>query len=215
MAGAFKIFRVIVGELDTNCYLVANPAGQCLIIDPGAEAEKIISAIWDNALIPAAIILTHGHYDHIGAVEQIAKRFGLPVYAHPAEMEVLSDPHLNYSAYAGRPVSLSAEPIEEGNLPIAGFEGVEVLHLPGHTPGSIGLVGDIFLISGDTVFGGGGVGRTDLPGGDPNALAESIEKILALDDSLVLYPGHGGRSILGREKNLWRQSAKMLREGLI
>ncbi len=212
----FEIIRRIVGELDTNCYILSDGA-RCLIIDPGADGESVVRAVEDGKLEPVAVVLTHGHYDHIGAAESVASHFEILIYAHPAEFEVLSDPEKNFSIFAlGRPITVEgAEAVDEGPLPFEGFEAVKVVHLPGHTPGGIGLVGDDFFISGDTVFGGGGVGRTDLPGGDPRKLADSIRKILSFDDSLVLYPGHGGRSVLKREKPLWRQVIRMLEDGLL
>jgi len=208
------IFRVIVGELETNCYLLAA-GNRCLVIDPGAEFERISAEIEGNGLLPVAVVLTHGHYDHIGAANQIAQTFGVKIFAHPEEIALLGDLTMNFSAFVGAPIKIDAVPLTKDFLPFDGFASVKILHLPGHTPGSIGLVGEDFFISGDTVFGGGGVGRTDLPGGDPKALAESIRKILSLEDSLVLYPGHGGRSVLRREKPLWRQAIKMLEDGLL
>jgi len=240
-----KIIRTIVGELDTNCYFIINEENFALLIDPADEGERLIEVIEEHSLKPVAIILTHGHYDHIGAANLLADAFEIDIYAHKDDIKMLADPKLNFSEYTGNPISVTAEPLTQDmfvrarhfrneqnftamlkvdelsksnerfcEMPRPYFP-LELLHLPGHTPGGIGLVGDDFLISGDTVFAGGGIGRTDLPGGAPQKLAESIEKVLQLPDSLILHAGHGGRSVLGREKPAWRQVAEMLRKGLI
>lgn len=195
--------RIIVGPLETNCFILWSNADSALIIDPGADADRIVTAITELKIIPSATVLTHGHYDHIGAAKTISERYKISIYAHPLELDMLKNPELNFSAYSDNPISVFAEPLSQQLLDEIGIP-LKLLELPGHTPGGIGLFNDEVLISGDTVFAGGGVGRTDLPGADFNTLKDSIEKIIELPDELVLMPGHGGRSILGREKQSWR-----------
>ncbi len=205
-----KIIRTIVGALQTNCYILTNNDNRAIIIDPGAEPETIVEAIEKESVDIAAIILTHGHYDHIEAVPGLIARFKkIPVYASEDEIDLLANPMGNFSSYTGKPLSIEAESISQDIIDNLGFN-LKLIKLPGHTPGGIGLVGADFFISGDTVFAGGGIGRTDLPGGTPQKLAESIEKVLQLPDELILHAGHGGRSIIGREKPLWREAVKML-----
>ncbi len=210
-----KIQRLIVGELDTNCYLLSNDNGNGLVIDPGADGQDIIAEIEDNEFTPCAILLTHGHYDHIGGVNAIVENFNIPVYAHQKEIEMLFNPQKNMSAFFQQPVSIYAEPITGDILAEFGFDKLEIIHIPGHTEGSIGIIGDGFFISGDTVFSGGGIGITDIPAGNLEQLIRSIEVIIKLPDELTLYPGHGGRSTLGREKKLWRQAIRMFNEGMM
>ena len=207
------ITRLIVGPLETNCYILANEENDALIIDPGDDGEKIVSKLDKSR--PSAILLTHGHYDHIGAVNFLADKLKIPIYAGQNEIEMLVDPDMNFSSMFAKPISVRAKPISQSILNKLGFHRLRIIELPGHTLGSIGVVGDDFIISGDTVFAGGGIGRTDLPHSDTRKLVESVNKILELPDDLILYPGHGGRSLLRREKFLWRQTIKLLDEGLL
>ncbi len=207
------ITRLIVGPLETNCYILANEENDALIIDPGDEGEKIVSKLDKSK--PSAILLTHGHYDHIGAVNFLADKLEIHIYAGQNEIEMLADPDKNFSSMFAKPISVRAKSISQSILNKLGFQKLRIIELPGHTRGSIGVVGDDFLISGDTVFAGGGIGRTDLPHSDTRKLVESVNKILELPDDLILYPGHGGRSLLRREKFLWRQTIKLLDEGLL
>jgi len=205
--------RIIVGALETNCYLLWHEPQRALVIDPGADAAIIVNKIAAPELTPIAIVLTHGHYDHIAAAREIADKYGIPILAGECEIEMLAAPEQNFSAFMGNPIAIAAKPLTQDFLAQNGFR-LKILDLPGHTPGAIGLLGDEFLVSGDAVFAGGGIGRTDLPGGDAKMLAQSIEKIIALPDELILMPGHGGRSILGREKALWRDMLDVLRENV-
>jgi len=210
-----KIKRIIVGALQTNCYILTNVDNRSIIIDPGAEPETIIETIEKESVDTAAIILTHGHYDHIEAVPELIAHFKIPVYASDDEIDLLANPMDNFSSYIGKPLSIEAEPISQDIIiNDLGFH-LKLMKLPGHTPGGIGLVGETAFFSGDTVFAAGGFGRIDLPGGDSQKLAESIEKVLKLPDELILHAGHGGRSILGREKPLWRKAIKMIENRLI
>ena len=207
------ITRLIVGPLETNCYILQNSSRDALIVDPGDEGERIVTRIGELGANPRAIILTHGHCDHIAAVPEIVEKFSIPIFAHRDEHAILSSPDKNLCVTFGIELSLRAKEIP-ADLRELGFP-LKVIHLPGHTPGSIGLLGDGFLISGDTIFAGGGVGRTDVPSGDSEKLAKSIKLLLNLDDELIVYPGHGGRFILGNEKKKLRQILPMLIDGLL
>ncbi len=203
-----NISRIIVGAIDTNCWLVDRGDGSTIIIDPGADAERIKLAIQEKQLAPKAIILTHGHYDHIGAAPSLMNFFNLPAYISHDDKYMVEDARENLSEFFGIHCEFSAEVLSQKTIYELGFE-FSLIDLPGHTMGGIGLISREIFISGDTVFAGGGVGRTDLPGGSDAELARSIRKILELDDKLILCAGHAGRSSLGREKIFWREYADL------
>lgn len=204
MMRKMKFVNVVVGPLETNCYLVyCVESSECLIIDPGAEPDKIIKAVNEHGLHPVAIINTHGHVDHIGANQEIKSKFGVPLYIHQDDVPFLEQAHMGELSFflQARPSPPPDEYLEE-DLEIAfGHHKLKVLHTPGHTPGSVSLLGDGVLFSGDTLFNGG-VGRTDLPGGDWSSLKVSIkEKILILPEETIVLPGHGPMTTVGQEKN--------------
>ncbi len=192
-----KVSTYPLGPVQTNCYIVQNEEGFCLIIDPGEEGARLISKINDKGLIPSAILLTHAHFDHIGAVDAVRDAFDIPVYIHENEEDWLSDASLNGSAkYPGLPLitNRNADQLISSDcfMKIGPFT-FEVRHTPGHSPGSVSYIfeKDHFAIVGDTLFKGS-IGRTDLRGGDLEVLLASIHnKLLALDDDTVIYPGHG------------------------
>jgi len=198
-----EFITLVVGPLETNCYLVFCPdTRECLIIDPGAEPEKIIRAIKENNLQPIGIINTHAHVDHVGGNLEIKNKFTVPLYLHQADLSLLQQAHRGELSFflQARPSPPPDESLEDGQEIVFGQSRLIVLHTPGHTPGSVSLFGDGLLFSGDTLFNGG-VGRTDLPGGDWTALRKSIkEKILALPDETEVLPGHGPKTTVGREK---------------
>ncbi len=192
--------RFIVGPLGVSCYIVADPATkEACVIDPGADASKIMNFIRKNALELKFVINTHGHGDHIAA----NKDLGVPVYIHAADKDCLTDPKKNLSAgiFMADIVSPKASRIlEDGDMVELGKLKFKVLHTPGHTKGSISLALDNMIFTGDTLFRGG-VGRADLPGGDEDELLESIrKKLLVFTDDTVVYPGHGGPSTIGEER---------------
>ncbi len=199
------IDQCAVGELGTNCYLVGNE-DSCFLVDPGADVERIISLVSRHSSRVTLIICTHAHYDHIGAVARLKKEYTVPVLLHEADREVLEWTFTEFGVERfdvdrwlkdGDPA-----PFPSPNLGRGEGEGLRVLHAPGHSPGGICLVADTFVITGDTVFADGYLGRTDLPGGSERAIAASLRKIMALPDGLVIYPGHGPSSTIGREKEL-------------
>jgi len=199
-----KYELVIVGALETNCYLVyCEETRACAVIDPGAEHEKIIAAIADLELMPAVVLNTHGHVDHIGGNVDIVQKYGVPLAMHPADAGMLKvSDHIELSLLLGARNSPPPDRLlAEGDKIAVGRVSLRVIHIPGHTPGSIGFVADGVLFSGDTLFCGG-VGRTDLPGGSWKDLEMSIrEKILTLPDETMVLPGHGPWTTVEQEKS--------------
>jgi len=192
-----------LGPLGANCYIVYKNE-EALIVDPGGEAEAIIHFIDQHQLKPQAILLTHAHFDHIGAVDAIRKRYHIDVYIHDQERDWLAESSLNRSRlFTGEDiVTAPAEHyLDEGSMRIGNFH-FEVMHTPGHSPGSVSFVfhDQKKVISGDVLFFQG-IGRTDLPGGDRDILEVSIKKRLySLSDTYTVYPGHGPNTTIGSEK---------------
>ena len=186
-----------LGPIQTNCYIIQDELKNCLIFDPGEEGSKLIASIEHAGLKPLAVLLTHGHFDHIGAVDAVRDHFGIPVYIHETEKETLTDPEQNGSVrYPGLPPvqNNAADHLitKEGVMEI-GLFSFEVRHTPGHSPGSVSFIfsEDRFAIVGDTLFRES-IGRTDLPGGHTDTLLSSIHhKLLTLGEDFTIYPGHG------------------------
>jgi glyoxylase-like metal-dependent hydrolase (beta-lactamase superfamily II) len=193
-----------LGPLGTNCYIVYDELN-ALIVDPGGEAEKVIQFLDGEKLTPAAILLTHAHFDHIGAVQNLRNHYAIDVYLHEKESEWLTDASLNGSwRFKGQEIITKApeHSLKPGPIQIASFD-FEAVHTPGHSPGSVSLIfkREQIVISGDVLFNQG-IGRTDLPGGDMKLLESSIRNVLyTLDDSFAVYPGHGPETTIGREKS--------------
>lgn len=196
-----RISSLTLGLVDTNTYFIENDKA-VILIDPSGESEKIIKKLNQINKPLKAILLTHAHFDHIGAVDDIVDRFDVPVYMHEAEFDFLKDPVKNgadkFKQY-GLPIitsKVTPEKLNEGSTEIEGFK-FNVLHTPGHSPGSLTYVFDEFAVVGDTLFNNG-IGRTDLYKGDYETLVDSIQdKIFELEGDLPLFPGHGpyGNSI--------------------
>lgn len=192
-----KIDQLELGPVQTNCYIISNAQKECLIFDPGEESGKITALLKRKGLAPLAILLTHAHFDHIGAVDDLRDRFAIPVYLHHLEKDWLSRPNLNGSGkYAALPDYRVKDAdillLEEKELKISTFQ-MDILHTPGHSPGSLTYsFGDEgFAIVGDTLFRGS-IGRTDLIDGSEKKLLQSIRRaLLTLPEHMVLYPGHG------------------------
>jgi len=198
-----KIVRFSLGALGTNCYIVHNDKN-ALIFDPGAEASKIKNYLTEENLQPLAILLTHAHFDHIGAVDELRKSYNIDVYGHELEANWLEDPCLNRSdRFIGEEI-ITSKPekiLVEGEFNINNFT-FEVIHTPGHSPGSVTFVfhEESFMISGDVLFLQG-IGRTDLPGGSHEVLEQTIqEKLYKLPANYVVLPGHGQETNIGYEK---------------
>lgn len=191
--------RLVVGELAVNCYVVENrDTKECLIVDPGADAERILRAVGDRK--PVAVLLTHAHYDHIGAVDALCEHYGIPVYVHEKDAAKLADPIANVSSAFGAPLTQRTQPALLGDsIDMAGLM-IEVLHTPGHSAGSVcyRLPDNAGLISGDTLFAHG-YGRTDFADGDFAALHQSLRVLFRLTPQMPLYPGHDVPGLVGRD----------------
>lgn len=199
-----RMARMTVGALATNCYIVSDETtGRAFIVDPGGDAKRIMDKVEELHLKVEAILLTHGHFDHMMAVDQLREKFGCKVYLSKEEEELIKDPQQNVSAMFGRPIATSADEfVEDGQqLQIAGFQ-IEVLATPGHTKGGVCyyLKEQEIAFSGDTIFEGS-VGRSDFPGGSASELIRSIkDKLCVLPDDTQLFPGHGDSTVVSYEK---------------
>jgi hydroxyacylglutathione hydrolase len=201
------------GMLACNCYVLAPRAGaDAIVVDPGQRAMGPLSRILDeNRLTPAAVLLTHGHIDHIWSAQKVADTYGCPAYIHPEDRFMLSDPIKGFGPRLGQIAfgALFREPKQVVELDSDGDELdiggtsdmiVAVDHTPGHTRGSVVFRVDDVVFTGDTLFRQS-VGRTDLPGGSGRDLLDSIvTKLMVLDDETVVLPGHGEKSTIGLER---------------
>ena len=200
-----KIFPMALGPVQANCYIVSKD-DKALIIDPGDEAAKIIHYLSTQNLTPTAILLTHGHFDHIAAVDAVAQKYELPVYAHPLEKEYFFNPAFNFSSRHRDDLVLSETLdyhwLECGDtLELIGLK-FKILHVPGHSLGSICFYEQAqkTVFTGDALFKGS-VGRTDfLNGNMPQLLAKISEKLLPLPEDTIVYPGHGPATTIKNEK---------------
>jgi glyoxylase-like metal-dependent hydrolase (beta-lactamase superfamily II) len=193
------IENIIVGEIETNCYLVGDDkTREAVIIDPGAEPDRIKKYIKKMNLNCLFIINTHGHIDHIGANND----FDIPIFIHEKDESLLYRPEFNLSSFMNNPFESrkAGHLLKDGEFLHAGTLVFETIHTPGHTPGSVSLKLNNYLFTGDTLFAQG-VGRTDFPYSSESELLSSIkDKLFVLDPDTEIYPGHGPKSTIGREK---------------
>ncbi len=198
------IQQYVVSVCATNCYFVINEdTGEVLIIDPGASAKQLAEKVKEHGLTPVGILLTHGHFDHASAAEELSQLFNVKIYAHEAERETLETPGLNLSGWEGKAETYHADIYlkDEQELELAGFQ-IRVLFTPGHTVGGCCyyFTEQGILFSGDTLFEGS-VGRTDFPKGSASQLIRAIkEKLMIMQDETAVYPGHGDMTGIGIER---------------
>lgn len=197
-----KILTIPLPPIMTNCYIVyEKDGGKCFIIDPASSADRISAYIESFELKPKAILLTHGHFDHIAASDELREKYKIPLYVHEYDSEMILSPILNCSrAMIGSDVALKPADVllKDGDSLKLEKEKIIVLHTPGHSPGSCAFVGVDFAFSGDTVFKGT-YGRYDLPGGNYDLLMSSVKKIMSLNPITELYPGHDEKTTVSEE----------------
>lgn len=199
-----KIERFVMGEVSTNCYLIINEeTKQTVIVDLADCPKRFTDHIAEEGLKIEAVILTHGHYDHIKGIQEFLTHYQVPVYAHEAEKQVLTDPRANLSAMSGGSyVFEGATYVKDGQvLELAGYQ-FKALHTPGHTPGGCCyyIESEKILLSGDTLFCAS-VGRTDFPGGSMSDLIRGIKaQLMVLPDEVQVLPGHMELSTIGFER---------------
>jgi len=204
-----RVTRLTLGPLETNCWIVSDDAGgPAVVIDPADDADRILETLGDRAV--RAVILTHGHFDHLGGATPLVAATGAPLLVHGEDAGSITTAVGTGGAAFG--FDVSGPPADgllaDGDTVVAGDVSLLVLHTPGHTPGGICLFATSadgsapHLFSGDTLFAGS-VGRTDFPGGDGRALSRSIARTLApLPEDTVVHPGHGPDTTIGRERRL-------------
>ena len=198
-----RISQLTVGPFYENCYLVVDESAQRgVLIDPGDEAPRIIRMVRESAAELEAIWLTHAHVDHIGALAAVKREWDVPVFLHPAD-EPLFAAASKQAAFYGLAFEQPDPPeraFVEGTRAHVGSLEFAVLHTPGHAPGLVVFYGDGVLLAGDLLFAGS-IGRTDLPLSDPAAMAASLERVMRqLPDDVVVHPGHGPSTTIGRER---------------
>lgn len=196
------VHELVVGRLATNCYVLEN-LGVAIIVDPGDEPERILRFIKDLKTKPAAIVATHAHFDHVLGVDHLKRVLRIPFLLHHEDLPILESMQNRAREFVG--IEILSPPMVDGFLKDGeglslGSETVKVLHTPGHSPGSISLYGNGYVMTGDALFNQS-IGRTDFPGGDFDTLVRSIkERLFMLDDETVVYPGHGPETSIGDEK---------------
>ena len=200
-----NVYPLVLGPVQTTCYVVSSQ-GRAVIVDPAANATKIVQYLGTKKLIPEAILLTHGHFDHIGAVNELAAKYSLPIYAHKSEKEYFDQPEVNLSTMTYQPFVLSEDLdyhwLADGATLTCLDTQVKIFHVPGHTSGSLCyyFVKDRMVFTGDTLFKQS-IGRTDFIYGNHQQLVTGIrQKLLTLPDDTLVYPGHGDCTTVADEK---------------
>src|SRR5205807_637697 len=197
-----KLHTLVVGRLQTNCYILQSDS-TALVIDPGDEPERILRFLSDIAVKPSQIIATHTHFDHVLGVNAIRDKLSIPFLIHRDDLSILESMQSRVRQFMG--FSVPPPPkvdrfLRDGESITVGKDTLKVIHTPGHSPGSISLVGQGFVLTGDALFNQS-IGRTDLPGGDLDTLLRSItERLFSLNDDIIVYPGHGPETSIGDEK---------------
>ncbi len=208
MEEKISIYCLVLGIMKVNCWIVKdNATSYTAIIDPGGfrysdSVDKIVDKCKDIGAIPKAVILTHAHFDHMMSLDAVRERFKVPLYIQEEDNEALGEPehtYMNRYAKSDKPSAPAEYPLKDGDIITLGETEFKVMHTPGHTMGSMCLITDGHIFSGDTLFAGS-VGRCDLYGGDEFALRYSLRQLTSLDGNYKIHPGHGGTTTLEREK---------------
>ena len=199
----FSVKSFEVGPVAANCYILKDiDSNEGMVIDPGGNPEKILSAIKEMGVEVKLIALTHGHFDHIGGLDKVKKALNVPVAIHEEDGEMLTDAKKNLSAFVGAPGEMEEADVllKDGDNISFGGCSLKVIHTPGHTPGGVCFYGGGALFSGDTLFAGS-VGRTDFPGSSTEDILDSIRNRLAkVSNATKVLPGHGPASTMGIER---------------
>ena len=197
-----NITKLIVGELEANCFIVEAPEQTAIVIDPGAEAEVIAAELESRGLTLRKILLTHGHFDHTAAAKELKDRYGAQVYISAQDEELLPDKEKSVAFFIPGAPFHPVEPdarIKDGDIISQGSMKIKVMATPGHTAGSVCFIIDDCMFTGDTLFHQS-VGRTDLYSGNIRQQSESLKKLTALDKNYRLYCGHGSDTDLETER---------------
>ncbi len=205
--GHVRVWSLPTGPLQENAVLVAGAEGEGFLFDPGDDAERILALVRDSGVTVRGILLTHAHFDHIGAVQPVREALRVPVWLHPADLEIYRQGAASAARWSLPFIQPDApdHEIAQAQTFTAGDLTLSARELPGHAPGHVVFLAgtdgeDGVVVAGDTLFQGG-IGRTDLPGGDhPTLMAGIARELLTLPDATTVYPGHGGATTVGAER---------------
>lgn len=197
----YKIIKLVVGQLQENCFILFDEDKNAFVVDPGGSSENIIEAIEKNSLSIKYILLTHGHFDHVGAVAALVKKYKAPVYLSKEDRAFLESPkEVRASAFGMQIEAAEVDVFVKEGDEISFSEGnIKVIETPGHTLGSVCYLFENYLFAGDTLFNGS-IGRTDFPESDHSLMVESLKKLKKLDDEIYVLSGHGPESQISYEK---------------
>lgn len=200
-----NVIPVVVGAFQVNCYILVSSTGQALVVDPGDDAGLIAVTLRENKCTVAAYLITHGHMDHVGGLAEMTRTFPAPVIMHPDDAAWAFSPEnaaLPYYETPERPAAIDRAAVDTQRHEDGGLT-YEVISTPGHSPGGVCyyFATEKTLFTGDTLFSGS-IGRTDLKGSDDRMMLRSLRRLMQLPDDTLVYPGHGPRTTIGREKKV-------------